>query len=220
MVEAVASILGNSSGMCDVLVCMDNDDPVRGWVQLPHVTCLRGPHLSFCQWVNAGVKAFLHDYYVFAWGADDVRYTTPGWDELVLQHLTEKDQMIYGPDGIQDEKLPTHPFIGCGVPRALGYLIQPNLKHYFADNWVQRLGARTGKLKYVPELVIQHQHHSRNPTKIDLVYQEAEKHYQHDVTAFAEGVFDEATGLDKTGDAAEQLRRWMAAQATPALRPS
>jgi hypothetical protein len=177
LMESIASIQRTSTGLCDILVCVDHDDPMAGWLQLPRVMCTHGPRKTFCEWVNYGVQAFLHDYWVFAWGADDVRFTTPGWDELVMQHMPNVDDMIYGPDGIQDEKLPTHPFIGCAYPRSLGYLIYPKLKHYFADNWVNQLGWITRKLKYVPELKVDHLHHCRAHGRTDLVYQTAEKLY-------------------------------------------
>lgn len=219
LMEAIASIQANSTGLCDILVCLDNDDPTAGWLQQARVTTVQGPRRSFIQWVNAGVMAFVHDYWAFAWGADDVRFTTKGWDELLLKHLTQKDDIVYGPDGIQNEKLPTHPFVGCAYPRALGYFIYPELKHYFADNWFMHVGRARKKLKYVPELQLEHRHHCRDHTRNDQVYKEADTRYaKADGLVYSTKIRNTSKKIDVMTEVGPLIQQWMDLQATPELR--
>jgi len=219
LLEAVASIQNNSTGLCDIVVCLDNDDPTAGWLQLPRVMCWHGPRQTFIQWVNSGVKAFMHDYFVFAWGADDVRFTTPGWDELVMQNLKRKDEIVYGPDGIQDQKLATHPFVGCGFPQALGYLVYPKLMHYFADNWVQFLGEQFKSIKYVPELKLEHRHHCAGSGRMDDIYRLASTRYMDaDYATFNGEVYGGVNGVNIMRDLKPKLTEWFARQSTMELR--
>lgn len=219
LLEAIASAMGNSKGLCDILVCMDNDDPQRMWVQHPRVTCWQGPRQSFIQWVNSGVMAFVNDYDIFAWGADDVRFLTPSWDEVVVSHMGRKDGIIYGPDGIQDEKLPTHPFVGCAYPRALGYFINPAQRHYYADNWFQFLGRGMGTLKYVEDLKVKHDHYCRNNDLVDLTYKEASYLFNADCEAFCK-LYDPSKNVNLISEFEPKVRAWMEVQPTPMLRPS
>jgi hypothetical protein len=136
-----------------------------------------------------------------------------------MENLTRKDEIIYGPDGIQNEKLPTHPFVGCAYPKALGYFIYPGLKHYYADNWFFHLSHYAGKLKYVPELKVEHRHPCLNIFKQDLTYTEANKlYFEADYKLYTEEVYGGAKGGGKAAQAmGHKVKQWMATQAIAEL---
>jgi hypothetical protein len=196
LVEAVASIFNNSSGMADILVCYDDDDMTRmdPWpipVMLQpyfHVMTMVGPRRSFAEWVNIGVMAHVNDYEWVAWGADDVIFKTLEWDQLVLEVKT-RGAVVYGRDGHHDKKLPTCPFVETSIPRALGYLIHPALKHYYADNWLADIGQHLNSLTYLADLFTEHIHPDVEKCKTDKTYDEAKASWwERDKKAYSDTV--------------------------------
>jgi len=180
LVEAVASIFNNSSGKADILICYDDDDVTRmdpypiPVVLQPyfHVMTVVGPRRSFVEWVNIGVMAHVNDYDWVAWGADDVVFKTPEWDQLVLG-VKVPGAVAYGRDGIHNRNWPTHPFVDAVIPRALGYLIHPALKHYYADNWLADVSQHLNSAVYLEELFTEHNHPTMAKCKTDQTYDEA-----------------------------------------------
>lgn len=210
LLESIASIQSTSSS-CDILVCTDSDDLTSPLIRHPRVMHWSGPRKSFVQWVNLGVKAFVHDYWVFAWGADDVLFKTEGWDDIVMTKMSRKDDIIYGSDGVQNEKLPTHPFVGCAYPRSLGYFIYPALKHYYADNWFHHLGKSRNRITYVPEIKTTHRHHCNGSSKVDQTYTDANKRYfDADYKTFVTEVYGASmNNVDITRSLAPIVDRWV-----------
>jgi hypothetical protein len=88
---------------------------------------------------------------------DDHLCRTLGWDRMVADALRTPG-IAYGRDGIQDEALPTAPFISARIVLALGYYFLPDVTHMYVDNAVRDVGAQTGTLRYLPGMVIEHMH--------------------------------------------------------------
>jgi hypothetical protein len=88
---------------------------------------------------------------------DDHVCRTLGWDRMVADALATPG-VAYGDDLLQGEALPTAPFISGAIVLALGYYFLPDLEHMYCDNAVRDVGAQTGTLRYLPELVIEHMH--------------------------------------------------------------
>lgn len=167
--EAIASVMKHSTGLADLVYCLDDDDPGYFRLETPRITCWRSPRRSFAQWVNLVVLRYLDEYEWFAWCADDVRYLTPGWDAKVVAH---PELVVYGPDGIQNECLPTHPFIRAALPVALGFVTPPELKHGYMDAFIAGVSQQAGSLVYDPEIVMEHLHHSVGKSAFDRTYQD------------------------------------------------
>jgi hypothetical protein len=155
LLEAVASIQKNSSGLCDILVCTDTDDLTAGWLQFPRVMTISGPSQPFAAWVNDGVNAFLHDYEAFMWGSDKMRFLAKGWDELVMGSMTPMG-IVYGPCSSAETAFPYNPVISAEIPRALKYLIYPKLKHHFAGDWISQLGFHLRTLRFLQTFTMDH----------------------------------------------------------------
>jgi len=105
---------------------------------------------------------------------DDHVCRTPAWDRLVVDALT-KPGIAYGDDLFQSERLPTAPFISAAIVNALGWYALPSLEHLFIDNVWRDVGAQTGRLHYLPDLVIEHVHPLAGKAKWDSGYVKVNK---------------------------------------------
>lgn len=88
---------------------------------------------------------------------DDHVCRTPGWDRLVADALADPG-IAYGDDLYQHDDLPTAPFISAEIVLALGWYALPDLEHLWIDNVWRDVGAQTGRLRYLPNVVIEHMH--------------------------------------------------------------
>ena len=184
--HTLASIIATTNGRVDVVLCQDDDDGQSFQFQSRHVITRTGAPKSFTQWLNAAALEFCDSYSILGWTADDVRYPKTCWDFLVRQALRAKPGLVYGQDGIQNEGLPTHPFVSAVLVKAMGHLIDPRLRHYFNDNYLKALTTRADCLTYRPELVLEHRHHSTGGSKIDDLAVQNERGYEADRAALKE----------------------------------
>jgi len=188
--EAIASVMKHAAkpATVEIIVCNDYDDPkqfdlIYSDKESP-ISQLLLPRKSFVEWLNFCVDD-LENFDWVTWLGDDVRYLTPGWDDIVRSH---QEFIIYGPDGIQDERIPTHPFIRCEIPRALEWLVPPKLKHYCADLFIQALGNELHSIAYDPALRIEHLHVNNGKRAKDQTHVEAMQHWGRDHENWEEGI--------------------------------
>lgn len=134
---------------------------------------------------NTVPMELIRQYEIIGLTGDDVRMQTPNWDDLVCEKLSGKTGMLYGRDGIQNEKLGTHPFVTSNVILTLGYVQPPQLEHFFGDNFFMELLKPLDRVTYCPELFNEHLHFTVGKSPKDATYQGAESHWQHDLEAWA-----------------------------------
>lgn len=90
---------------------------------------------------------------------DDHRPRTPGWDQAYLDTLRElRTGIVYGNDLLQGENLPTQVAMTSDIIRTLGYMAPPTMTHLYVDNAWLSLGTALGKLRYLPDVVVEHLH--------------------------------------------------------------
>lgn len=116
---------------------------------------------------------------------DDHIARTPGWDRLISDALRTPG-IAYGDDLLQGETLPTAPFISAKIVNALGWYALPCCRHLFIDDAWKALGKTTDTLRYVPEVVIEHEHPATGKVPWDDGYEKANNHdaMQRDLEAF------------------------------------
>ncbi len=101
---------------------------------------------------------------------DDHRVRTPGWDQI-LTDAAGPLGIAYGDDLIQGEELPTAVVMGADIVRTLGQMVPAALQHLFVDDYWKALGTGTGRLHYVPDVVIEHMHPSAGKAETDESYE-------------------------------------------------
>jgi hypothetical protein len=91
---------------------------------------------------------------------DDHLPRTPGGDRLLLDGLADMGGgFAYGNDLYQGEILPTAVAVSSPIVAALGWMCLPALNHMFVDDVWKALGGATNRLRYLPDVVIEHLHH-------------------------------------------------------------
>ena len=106
-----------------------------------------------------------HNFYACL--ADDVVPETIEWDVTLLSACLEYG-LAWADDGIQREKLCTHPFIKGEMVRQWGGLNPAGIQHIGLDDWWLKVSK--GKQKYVPEVKLTHYHWSNGKTNKDKTY--------------------------------------------------
>lgn len=103
---------------------------------------------------------------------DDHLAMTPGWDRLIEAALAEPG-IAYGDDRLQGPRVPTAPFISARIVLALGWYALPSCRHLYIDDAWKALGLALGRLRYVPEVVISHEHPATGRVAWDDGYERA-----------------------------------------------
>lgn len=120
--------------------------------------------------------------------ADDLIPRTQGWDAKLVE-AAGRDCLSYGDDGLNGESLATHPVVGGELARAIGWLVLPTVLHSFVDTALFAIAYRAGRLRYLPEVKLEHMHplamneNHQPKAEMDETYRFAEV-YTHDQAAF------------------------------------
>jgi GT2 family glycosyltransferase len=163
-----------ATGPIEVFAYVDDDDPhLDQYVATSGVSVVVGPRivLSDC-WNVLARKAqgdFLH------MSADDIRFRTPGWDQIIretFEQFPDRIACVYGRDGIHDEKLATHGFISRRWFETVGYFTWHEFPCDFADTWLHDVAQMVGRLIYQPEVLIEHLHPIANKAEWDQTHNE------------------------------------------------
>lgn len=113
------------------------------------------------------------DVPVLGFVGDDHLPRTEGWDTAVLAALHDLGSgIVYGDDLLQGQKLPTAVFMTSDIIRTLGWMVPPGLVHLYIDDAWRELGAAMGRLKYLPDVVIEHMHPAAQKASWDHRYAE------------------------------------------------
>ena len=97
------------------------------------------------------------------WIADDNRFRTKGWDRVVIDALEAMGGgVVYGNDVVSPGSKPSHVFMSSEIVRELGWLIHPEMTMTFFDDAWERLGRAMGRLRYLPEVTVEHLYTERD----------------------------------------------------------
>lgn len=102
---------------------------------------------------------------------DDVLFRTPGWDERVEEALA-RPGIAYGNDLVHAAGHPTAIWMSSLFARALGWLALPYSRHLWVDDAWKALGQKTGTLRYLPEVIVEHMHPAVGKAEMDQTYHE------------------------------------------------
>lgn len=183
--EAIASVMKTADwpSRISIVMCCDDDDNNHCYVShhSPYIATEIGHRKPFAQWVGSVVGWPIMDEEFSWWGwiGDDVRFRTPGWDTLLREH---KHLVVYGNDLYLNK--PSHPFISTVIPKALGFLIPPELKHFCADGFIWALAGELQEIVHDPRIVTEHLHPDAGKAEMDDTYRESKQYWEGDLKAF------------------------------------
>lgn len=137
-----------------------------------------------------------HGYRYLAFMGDDHLPRTEMWAHtLVSFHSRRPGYIYYGRDGIQDQRLPTWWSMDGRIVERLGRMVPAPVQHLYCDNAIKALGERTGRLGYLPDVLVEHMHPVAGKAAMDPQYERVNRiqQYERDRLAFEGWV---ASGLD------------------------
>ena len=144
-----------------VFILSTNDDKIDLYKDLHYKIVVTPDKPGFVSPLNLGYRQDRKKVYSYALGfmGDDHFPRTVGWDERVVDELRKlKAGLVYGNDKFQEQSIPTQIFMTADIPLALGFMTLPQLKHLYADNFWLDFGAAINRIKYLPDVVIEHLH--------------------------------------------------------------
>lgn len=179
-------------GRVELALGLDDDD-----VTLPQtraavagapfpVSLHTGGRKTWAGWTNEIAVLAARSFRALCSLGDDHLPLTPGWDTRLADAIDEAggSGFAYGNDLLQGYRLPTAVVVSSDIVRVLGWLCQPSLKHYFADNVWMTLGEAAGCIRYLPSVTIEHRHHSTRTAQFDATYSDASAYWHADHAAF------------------------------------
>lgn len=167
-----SAINNQSTNKCDYIVALDDDDE-QNYVRRTDVQYVIYPRGTSCVIIcNEIALQYIDQYICMITYADDVRMNTVGWDQIVLDKFIARNgwAIIYGSDGFHGPTLATHSFMGSKIVKALGWILMPRLIHLWADHVVMDIGSRLQVIEYVPDLLMEHLHHTAGKSPMDDTY--------------------------------------------------
>jgi len=164
------------------LVYLDEDDPALGEYR----------KIDYPSWwvVHVGAPVGLGGVYkwvfetfpdasYYGFLGDDLIPRTKHWDGKLIE-AAGTGAISYGDDGNWGEKLATHPCIGGDLVRRMGWLCYPGLNKLFIDTVWHTIGAKLGRLHYLPDVKLEHMHYLFGKAEHDETYGDQAEYFAHD----------------------------------------
>lgn len=120
--------------------------------------------------LNYAAREFLGEFDNFAFMGDDHRPRTANWDQLFVEQLYSGSDIVYGNDLFQGAALPTAVAMSSQIVKELGGMVPDTQRHLYLDNFWLKLGQDLGKIKYMPEVIIEHCHAFNGKAPMDENY--------------------------------------------------
>lgn len=106
--------------------------------------------------------------------SDDAVPVTKHWDTKLIE-AAGRDGIACCWDGINNGTgLGSSPCIGGDFVRRQGWIIYPGLARIYGDNILYETAQKLGKLKYLPDVVVEHWHFSTGKSPMDETYKKAD----------------------------------------------
>ncbi len=191
----------------DIIMCFQEDDPSledykKMASDLPYI--IRA-NIGLANKANELIAARTKKYAGYMILNDDQIIQTPNWDRIILDRISglqrDRGHRIWIPhwrDGIQDQRLCQ----GFVTDQMLEYFegkfcIVKNLRHECIDDVFMHIGKSIGCLVYLPQVFIEHLHHSVGKSEYDANYKETQngESYKRASAALAVWKATEAPGL-------------------------
>ena len=136
--------------------------------------------------LNYIARQFIGEFDNFAFMGDDHRPRTPNWDEKFVEELYTGSDIVYGNDLFQGSNLPTAVAMSGEIVEALRGMVPDTQRHLYLDNFWLKLGQDLGKIKYLPDVIIEHCHAFNGKAPMDENYARvnAPEVYSADKVAF------------------------------------
>ena len=176
----VRAVAKTSTAQTDIVFGFDNDDPdLQKSISAAHsaqvsTIVVTGPRKGLGAWTNELAATFTDDYRALASFGDDHVPQTRGWDEMLLGAIAGMGGcgIAYPDDGIRDDVGEAW-VMSADIVRALGWMCEPTLKHWWVDEVITVIGREADCLTYLPDVMVRHNHPAAGRSQFDATYWDA-----------------------------------------------
>ena len=169
----ILSALETASDTIEVRLLVDPDDPrlaeYQALIFAPLVLRVLPAPMGYTAALNHAAREAWDEFAVLGAFGDDVVFRTSGWDRRVEEAL-QHPGIAYGDDLIHGRNHPSAVFMSSAIAKALGWLALPATTHQWADDGWKRLGQATGTLRFVEEVIVEHEHPAVGKAEWDETY--------------------------------------------------
>lgn len=202
--------MATHSRRVEFVVRLDDDDPRLSDYFAPpvqDVNYLTGPRTLLSSSWNECFDQAAGEIVMHA--GDDITFNTPGWDQRVRDEfasIPDRIGLVYGDDlSTNFPDLATHGFVHRRWVETVGYFLPPLFSSDWNDVWISEVATKVGRMRPMPDVVIEHHHYTFGKAERDRTHAEREERGMADDVV---GVF-ERTARDRANDAAK-LKKVMA----------
>lgn len=98
------------------------------------------------------------DNKLFMLGSDDTVFTTPLWDQALLDHYNALENKIhvYHLQDSRDKDGTPHPIVTREYIEAMGYFMSPIFNHWFIDSWSVAIGRAVNCFTHIRDYLLEH----------------------------------------------------------------
>jgi hypothetical protein len=118
--------------------------------------------------------ASIHQAEIYMYAADDIVFTTSGWDTEVresFKSLPEGFGLVFANDlSTYQGQIATHGFVKKIWIDTLGYLLPPYFVDTHTDLWITNLARNLGVIRYLPNVKIEHAQYRQGKAEMDETY--------------------------------------------------
>jgi hypothetical protein len=189
----IRAIARTATAQTDLIFGFDDDDPslrqniavTTAWSDQMPVGVETGPRKSLGGWTNQIALTAAGDYRALASFGDDHVPQTCGWDKLLLAAIDGMGGVgiAYPDDGIRDDVGEAW-VMSSAIVRALGWMCEPSLQHWWVDEVITVIGREAGCLTYLPDVMVRHNHPAAGRGQFDATYWEAFEGVSRDKKAY------------------------------------
>jgi predicted O-methyltransferase YrrM len=167
----IAKVIGawdftNAWDTADLIVAVDKDDPqIEGYRALYDPETCPMILVELDEWVpmvhklDAVARSMAPMYFALGFAGDDHLPRTINWAARYVTVLRELGTgMVHGDDGIQGANLSTEWAVTSDAILALGRMVPAPVEHMYCDNSIMELFSAAGRLRYLPEIRVEHMH--------------------------------------------------------------
>lgn len=145
-----------------LLFVVGTEDPrleeYKRYIQPRHLVIF--PERGIVKAMNYVVSCgYAEEYEAVGFMGDDHRPRTIGWDKSYISNLRDLGHgFVYGNDLLMGERIPTQVAISLPIIQTLGYFGHPSFTHLNVDVSWYDLGHAIGRIRYLPDVVVEHVH--------------------------------------------------------------
>jgi hypothetical protein len=176
-----------------VAIALDDDDPAleksleaaQGWMRSDGDFVRTGPRRTMIAWTNEIALEMAGEYRYLATFGDDHVPRTRGFDRGLCGAIDDMGGtgFSYPWDGIRED-IPEACVVSSDIVLALGWMMEPSMNHFYADNILGDLGKGAGCIRFLRGVNVEHLNAVTRPEVTDDVYRNNMRSFEHDKAAY------------------------------------